>query len=79
MGDRPAAGGVYPLPGVLPGRSPDGFHDIVDVMAALGAWRVWTGSAATCGSYDHREHREVHLRQRESPAVHGGRESRKLR
>jgi hypothetical protein len=23
MGDRPAAGGVYPLPGVLPGRPPD--------------------------------------------------------
>ncbi len=35
-------------------------RDIVDVMAALGAWRVWTGSAATCGSYDHRERREVH-------------------
>jgi hypothetical protein len=33
---------------------------IVDVMAALGAWRVWTGSAAACGSYDHRERREVH-------------------
>ena len=29
-------------------------------MAALGAWRVWTGSAAACGSYDHRERREVH-------------------
>ena len=35
-------------------------RDIVDVMAALGAWRVWTGSAAVCGSYDHRERREVH-------------------
>jgi hypothetical protein len=35
-------------------------RDIVDVMAALGAWRVWTGSAAACGSYDHRERREVH-------------------
>ncbi|WP_248898239.1 hypothetical protein [Haloplanus halobius] len=35
-------------------------RDIVDVMAALGAWRVWSGSAATCGSYDHRERREVH-------------------
>jgi len=35
-------------------------RDIVDVMAALGAWRVWTGSAAVCGSYDHREIREVH-------------------
>ncbi|WP_148416388.1 hypothetical protein [Haloferax sp. KTX1] len=33
---------------------------IVDVMAALGAWRVWTGSAAACGSYDHRERHEVH-------------------
>ena len=30
-------------------------RDIVDVMAALGAWRVWTGCAAACGSYDHRE------------------------
>ena len=35
-------------------------RDIVDVMGALGAWRVWTGSEATCGSYDHRERREVH-------------------
>jgi len=35
-------------------------RDIVDVMAALGAWRVWTGSAAACGSSDHRERREVH-------------------
>lgn len=34
---------------------------IVDVMGALGAWRVWTGSAAACGSYDHRERREVHF------------------
>jgi hypothetical protein len=33
---------------------------IVDVMATLGAWRVWAGSAAACGSYDHRERREVH-------------------
>ena len=33
---------------------------IVDVMATLGAWRVWSGSAAACGSYDHRERREVH-------------------
>jgi hypothetical protein len=33
---------------------------ILDVMAALGAWRVWTGSAAACGSYDYRERREVH-------------------
>ena len=33
---------------------------IVDVMAALGAWRVWMGSAAACGSYDHRGRREVH-------------------
>jgi len=29
-------------------------------MAALGTWRVWTGSATACGSYDHRERREVH-------------------
>ena len=35
-------------------------RDIVDVMTALGAWRVWTGSAAACSSYDHRERREVH-------------------
>jgi hypothetical protein len=34
---------------------------IVDVMSALGAWRVWTGSAVDCGSYDHRERREVHF------------------
>jgi len=33
---------------------------IVDVMAALGAWRVWAGNAAACGSYDYRERREVH-------------------
>ena len=34
--------------------------DDVDVMAVPGAWRVWGGSAAACGSYDHRERREVH-------------------
>ena len=34
-------------------------HVIVDVMAVLGAWRVWGGNAAACGSYDHRERREV--------------------
>ena len=39
---------------------PDDRRNIVDVMAAPGAWRVWTGSAAACGSYDHRERREVH-------------------
>jgi hypothetical protein len=33
---------------------------IVDVMAALGAWRVWEGDAAACGSYDYRQRREVH-------------------
>jgi hypothetical protein len=33
---------------------------IVDVMATLGAWRVWGGGAAACGSYEHRERREVH-------------------
>ncbi|QZP39342.1 hypothetical protein [Halobaculum magnesiiphilum] len=33
---------------------------IVDVLSAIGAWRIWTGSAAACGSYDHRERREVH-------------------
>jgi len=26
---------------------------IIDVMAALGAWRVWDGNAAVCGSYAH--------------------------
>jgi hypothetical protein len=35
-------------------------RSIFDVMAALGAWRVWTGTAATYGSYDYRERREVH-------------------
>ncbi|MCD2201550.1 hypothetical protein LPA44_16920 [Halobacterium sp. KA-4] len=35
-------------------------RDIVDVMAALVAWRVWTESAAACGFYDHLERREVH-------------------
>jgi hypothetical protein len=34
---------------------------IIDVMSALGAWRVWTGSAVDCGSYDHHERREVHF------------------
>jgi len=34
---------------------------ILTVMAALGAWRVWEGNAVTCGSYDHRERREVHF------------------
>jgi len=33
---------------------------IIDVMTALGAWRVWDGHAAACGSYDHHERREVH-------------------
>jgi len=33
---------------------------IIDVMTALGAWRVWDGNAAACGSYDHCERREVH-------------------
>ncbi|ERG97302.1 MAG: hypothetical protein J07HQW2_03788 [Haloquadratum walsbyi J07HQW2] len=44
---------------------------IVDVMAALGAWRVWTGSAAACGSYDHRERREVHYLWSERPSGRG--------
>ena len=35
-------------------------RDIVEVMTALGVWRVWTGNAAACGSYAHRERREVH-------------------
>jgi hypothetical protein len=34
---------------------------LLTVMAALAAWRVWEGSAAACGSYDHRERREVHF------------------
>lgn len=34
---------------------------ILTVMAVLGASRVWEGSAAACGSYDHRERREVHF------------------
>ena len=34
-------------------------RDIADVMAALGTWRVWTGCAAACGSYDHPERREI--------------------
>jgi hypothetical protein len=42
---------------------------IVDVMAALGAWRVWAGTAAACGSYDHRERREVHYRWPEGHSV----------
>lgn len=33
---------------------------IIDVMTALGAWRVWDGDAVACGSYDHRQRREVH-------------------
>lgn len=33
---------------------------VVDVMAALGAWRVWVGKATDAGAYDHRERREVH-------------------
>ncbi len=33
---------------------------IVNVMAALGAWSIWEGDAAACGSYDHRQRREVH-------------------
>lgn len=35
-------------------------RNIVDAMGALGAWRVWSGDAAACGSYDHRDRREVH-------------------
>jgi len=42
---------------------------IVDVMAALGAWRVWAGTAAACGSYDHRERRELHYRWPEGHSV----------
>lgn len=33
---------------------------IVDVMAALGAWRVWSEIAAACELYDHRERSKVH-------------------
>jgi len=38
-------------------------------MAALGAWRVWAGNAAACGSYNHRERREVHYRWPEGHPV----------
>ncbi|XVH33774.1 hypothetical protein ACNS7O_18725 (plasmid) [Haloferacaceae archaeon DSL9] len=33
----------------------------LEVMTALGAWRVWEGTAAACGSYDHRGRREAHF------------------
>ncbi|WP_254547343.1 hypothetical protein [Halomarina pelagica] len=33
---------------------------VVDVMAALGAWHVWTGEASEHGSYDHCDRHEVH-------------------
>jgi len=39
------------------------------MMAALGAWRVWAGNAAACGSYNHRERREVHYRWPEGHPV----------
>ena len=42
---------------------------ILDVMAALGAWCVWTGSAAARGSYDYRERCEVHYRWPEGHPV----------
>ena len=42
---------------------------IVDVMAALGAWRVWEGDASACGSYDHRQRRETHYLWPESHPV----------
>lgn len=44
---------------------------IVDVMAALGAWRVWAGNAAACGSYDHRECHEVHYLLPEGHPIEG--------
>jgi len=44
---------MYPLR-VFFRTTADGSPDIVDVMAALRTWRVWTRSAAACGSYDHR-------------------------
>jgi hypothetical protein len=34
---------------------------VVDVMNAIGAWRVWSGKAVDVGSYDHRDRREVHF------------------
>ncbi|MGZ0748412.1 hypothetical protein [Haloparvum sp. AD34] len=42
---------------------------IVDAMGALGAWRVWSGDAAACGSYDHRDRREVHYLWREGHPI----------
>jgi len=42
---------------------------VVDVMAALGAWRVWAGNATACGSYDYRERCEVHYRWPEGHPV----------
>jgi len=36
-------------------------HLIVNVMSTLEAWRAWTGSTVGCGSYGHRERREIHF------------------
>nr|WP_234402838.1 hypothetical protein [Halarchaeum acidiphilum] len=33
---------------------------VVDLMSALGAWRVWSGDALNVGAYDYRGRREVH-------------------
>jgi len=59
VGDGGAPRRVYPLPDLLEHKVVS--TGIVDVMAALGAWRVWAGNAAACGSYNHRERREVPL------------------
>lgn len=36
-------------------------RSVLEVMASLGAWRVWSGPADDHGSYDHRERNEVHF------------------
>ena len=36
-------------------------RQVLEVMTALGAWRVWDGPADACGSYDHRGRHEVHF------------------
>jgi len=69
VGDGGAPRRVYPLPDLLPQRAQGCSTGIVDVMAALGAWRVWAGNAAACGSYNHRERREVHYRWPEGHPV----------
>lgn len=36
-------------------------RQVLKVMSALGAWRVWDGPATACGSYNHRNRREAHF------------------